>query len=177
MHTLQTERLILRPWALTDLDDLFAYARDERVGSMAGWRPCASRDDAARALAQYVTQEYHWAIALRAQGRVIGAVKLNPDRDRGRYFAKSIGFVLSPDCWGQGLMTEAVRRVIRYAFEDIGVELLSVFHYPENHRSRRVIEKCGFVYETTLSQSSKRYDGRVFDMVCYSLLRDAYDGG
>ena len=171
---IQTERLLLRPWKSEDLEDLYAYSQCDEVGSMAGWRPHTSRAEAEKALAEYMTQELHWALVDKENGRVIGAVKLNPDPNRGRFYAKAISFVLSPSHWGRGLMTEAVRAVIGYAFRELGIDLLSAFHYEGNQRSRRVIEKCGFEYEITLKSSVRRYDGRVFDMVCYCILAEDY---
>ena len=174
MSTLTTERLILRPWSMNDLDDLYEYSSDTRVGPMAGWKPHSSKEEAKNALERYITQQYHWAVVLKEENKVVGAVKLNPDNNRGNFFAKSISFVLSPTYWGKGIMTEAARSVIEYAFDELKTDLLSAFHYDGNCRSERVIKKCGFVYEITLSKSSKRYDGKLFDMVCYSLLREDY---
>ncbi len=171
MSILETERLILRPWSLTDLDDLYEYSKDDRVGSMAGWKPHASKETALTALEQYVRQEHHWAIVEKETVKVIGAIKLNPDNNRGKYYAKAISFVLSPNYWGQGIMTQAVKCVIKFAFEELKIDLLSAFHYSENHRSKHVLEKCGFKYEITLKQSVKRYDGKFMDMVCYCILK------
>ena len=174
MSILETERLLLRPWLFTDLDNLYEYSKDERVGPMAGWKPHANKNEAIKALEQYITQEYHWAIVLKTENKVIGAIKLNPDNNRGKYYAKAISFVLSPVYWGQGIMTEAVNKVIHFAFDEIKIDLMSAFHYPENARSKRVIEKCGFEYEITLFQSVKRYDGKLMDMVCYCILKNSY---
>ena len=174
MNSMETERLILRPWRATDLDDLYEYSADDRVGPMAGWKPHISSEEAQKALDEYVSQANHWAIVLKAENKVIGSIKLNPDNNRGKYYAKAISFALSPLYWGKGIMTEAVKRVIRYAFDEIKVDLLSAFHYSENLRSKRVMEKCGFEYEITLYQSGKRYDGKVMDMVCYCILKDDY---
>ena len=171
---METQRLLLRLWTLCDLDDLYEYSRDSRVGPMAGWKPHESIAEAEQALKHFITQEYHWAIVLKTENKVIGAVKLNPDNNRGRYDARSVSFVLSPKYWGQGFMTEAVLCVIDYAFRELHIDLLSAFHYAENVRSKRVIEKCGFEYEITLPKSVVRYDGRQFDMVCYSILREDY---
>ena len=51
---------------------------------------------------------------------------------------------------------------------------ISVFHYPHNIRSKRVIEKCGFKYEVTIKHGNKIYDGQIFDTVCYSILKSEY---
>ena len=85
-----------------------------------------------------------------------------------------LGYVLAEPYWGRGLMTEAVKGMIKYAFEELNIDLLSVYHYPHNERSKRVIEKCGFHYEGTLRRASTIYNGRVFDDVCYSLTKEEY---
>ena len=174
MNFMETERLILRPWLPTDLDNLYEYSADERVGPMAGWKPHIRIEEAQKALGEYMSQKYNWAIVLKAENKVIGSIKLNPDNNRGKYYAKAISFVLSPFYWGKEIMTEAAKRVICYAFNEVKIDLLSAFHYSENLRSKRIIEKCGFEYEITLSQSCKRYDGKLMDVVCYCILKDDY---
>lgn len=173
MVTLTTARLTLRPWQEDDIDDLFAYSASPRVGPMAGWAPHETREKAAEALRAYMTQEHHFAIVLRDENRVIGAVKLNPDENRGKYFAKSLSYVLSPSDWGKGYMTEAVRAVIRYAFDMCGVELLTAFHKTENPRSGKVLARCGFSCEGILYKTKQEYDGTVSDLVIWSLERSS----
>ncbi len=173
MPTLTTSRILLRPWQEEDLNDLYAYSQSPLVGPMAGWKPHETREEAAAALQSYITQEHHFAIVHRADDRVIGAVKLNPELNRGKYYAKSLSYVLSPAYWGQGYMTEAVQAVIRYAFDTLGVELLSAFHKTENPRSGKVLARCGFTCEGILHQARREYDGTVSDLVIYSLERSA----
>lgn len=173
MPTLTTHRLLLRPWQEEDINDLFAYSGSPLVGPMAGWKPHETREEAEAALQSYITQEHHFAIVLRAENRVIGAVKLNPETNRGNYYAKALSYVLSPAYWGCGYMTEAVQAVIRYAFDTLGVELLSAFHKTENPRSGKVLARCGFVCEGTIYQARREYDGSMSDLVIYSLERSA----
>lgn len=85
-----------------------------------------------------------------------------------------IGYVLSEDYWGKGLMSEAVKEVIRYLFEEVKLDIISCYHYPFNIRSKRVIEKSGFKYEGTLRLESRIYDGSVYDSVCYSITKQDY---
>ncbi len=170
MPILTTSRLLLRPWQTTDLDDLYAYSGSPLVGPMAGWQPHATYEGAHAALQMYMTQEHHFAIVLREEKCVIGAVKLNPESNRGKYYAKSLSYVLSPSYWGQGYMTEAVGAVIRYAFDILGVELLSAFHYEENQRSGQVLLRCGFTCEGVLPHTVTRYDGAVMKLVSYSMV-------
>ena len=112
------------------------------------------------------------AIELKENRKVIGMIKIYPDNNHGRYHAMMINYALSSAYWGQGYMTETVSRVMQYAFEELNIDLLTVFHYPQNVASRRVIEKCGFDYDGTIEQGCTRYDGQVFDAVCHSLLRE-----
>ena len=174
MKTLQTERLILRGWRLDDLDDFYEYSQSPDVGPMAGWEPHSGKDVSLNILKSFIEKDEVWAITLKETGKAIGSLGLHPEENKGNYYAKSVGFVLSPDYWGKGYMTEAVKRVIQYVFDEMSVDILTVFHFPHNLRSKRVIEKCGFEYEITLKQTQKIYDGQVFDSVCYSLLKSDY---
>ena len=171
---LETPRLFLREWHESDLEDLFSYAAAPDVGPAAGWPPHTDRSVSREILWQFMDKGEVWAIVDKKTHKVIGSLGLHPDRRRDNPNCRSIGYVLSKDFWGQGLMTEAVRQVMRYAFDTLRLDMLTVYHYPFNDRSRRVIEKCGFVREGVLRRSFSRYDGAVLDSVCYSLLREEY---
>ena len=71
--------------------------------------------------------------------------------------------------------TETCRELIRYAFEELNCQVLSVMHFPFNQKSKRVIKKLGFAYEGVLRYSHDLPDGTVSDQVCYSLLRSEYE--
>jgi putative acetyltransferase len=85
-----------------------------------------------------------------------------------------LGYALSEDYWGQGIMTEAARAVLAYGFDTLGLSLISVVHYPSNLGSQRVIEKCGFYYEGTIRQAEKIYTGEVRDVKAYSIFREEF---
>lgn len=172
MKTFETDRLILRTWKSEDVADLYKYAKDLSVGPIAGWAPHKSIDESMLVLKSYMENDNAWAIVLKENKKVIGMVKIYPDENRGKYYAKQINYALSPAYWGNGYMTEAIKRVVDFAFDELKIDLLSVFHYPQNIRSKRVIEKCGFEYEGIIEKGCKRYDGQVFDAVCYSILKD-----
>ena len=151
--TLKPQRLTLRPWQQDDLDDFFAYASVEGVGQMAGWLPHESKETTQMILDSFITHKKTFALEL--DGKVIGSLGIEsykedefPELDllRGR----SIGYVLSKDYWGKGLMPEAVQAVIRYLFQTENLDFLIISHYAFNNQSRRVIEKCGFHYLKTI---------------------------
>ena len=173
MITLVTPRLILREWRKTDVGDLFDIMKNSSV-VMGGWKPHANINITSDVLNEYIENDDRWAVVLKDSEKVIGCVRVCPDNNRGNFYAKSINYVLSEDYWGNGYMTEAIKRVIKYLFEELNIDLLSAFHCPDNIKSQRVLEKCGFEYEITIEQGYKRFDGKFFDALCYSILKSDY---
>lgn len=174
MVTLETERLIIRNFYISDVDDVYEYAKSPNVGPNAGWKPHESIEETLSILIEFIKNDEVWAIVDKERNKVIGSIGLHKDRKREFENAKMIGYVLAEDYWGKGYITEAAKRVIKYGFEEMGLDIISVYHYPHNERSKRVIEKCGFKYEGTLRQASILYDGSVYDDVCYSMTKEEY---
>jgi len=147
---IETERLILRPWMGSDLEDLYAYASVPGVGENAGWNHHASIAESGRILDLFIRGKKTFALELKENGKVIGSLGLEP-RDEDANLApelegREIGYVLAKDYWGKGLMTEAVKAVIGYCFEVLRFDYLTCGHFDHNDRSRRVVEKCGFLF-------------------------------
>ena len=144
---LRTDRLVLRPWRESDLEDFYAYASVDGVGQMAGWKPHGSREESRAILDRFIAGKK--TFALEYQGKVVGSLGIE-QYDESRFpelqekQCRILGFVLSKDYWGRGLMPEAVREVIRYLFEDVGLDVILCAHFLSNKRSARVQEKCGF---------------------------------
>jgi len=174
MKILETERLILRAWHTDDADDFYEYAKHPEVGLNGGWEPHASKDDSLKVIQYFIKENDIWAIVLKESNKVIGSLGLHADSKRPNISVKELGFVVSADYWNQGIATEASKRAITHAFDDMGLDLISTYHKTFNARAKRVIEKCGFTCEGMLRQASKRYDGLIFDAFCYSLLKSEY---
>ena len=144
---LETDRLILRPWKKSDVQDFYEYASVDGVGQRCGWLPHKSMEESRMILSRFIEGKH--VFALEHQGKVIGSLGIelmDPDPVEGEGYGREIGYVLSKDFWGRGLMTEAVKAVIAYCFETLGYDYLTCGHFIQNDRSRRVIEKCGFTY-------------------------------
>ena len=139
--SLRTERLTLRPWRESDLEDFYEYARVDGVGQMAGWTPHRDREESRTILSRFI--EGRHTFALEYQGKVIGSLGVE-EYNEAHYpelsalSGREIGYVLSKDYWGRGLMREAK------------LDFILVGHFERNARSRRVIEKCGFTYVKTV---------------------------
>jgi len=147
-----TERLVLRPFRREDLEDFYAYASVDGVGQMAGWLPHESREASEAILNEFIEGKKTFAIV--KEGRVIGSVGIEqyneetyPEFDKKR--CRVLGFVLAKDCWGQGLMAEACREVIRYLFEEARLDVLLCGYFTRNRQSARVQEKLGFRFYKT----------------------------
>ena len=171
--TLKTDRLTLRPWRQEDLDDFYEYASVDGVGQMAGWLPHDSKETTQMILDSFISHKKTFALEL--DGKVIGSLGIEsykedefPELEQLR--GRSIGYVLSKDFWGRGLMPEAVKAVQAYLFEEAGFDFLVVSHYVWNGQSRRVIQKSGFKYLKTI-QLNTRYN-TVEDTLVYLLKKE-----
>ena len=148
--TLETERLLLRPFEVTDLDDFYEYASVEGVGEMAGWRHHESIAKSQEILDIFIKEDKTFAIVLKENNKVIGSLGIEKYgmehalTEFDGYQGREIGYVLSKSYWGKGLMPEAVSAVIRYLFDDLHFDFLLCGYYDFNKQSKRVQEKCGF---------------------------------
>lgn len=149
---LKTERLILRPWQESDLEDFFEYASVDGVGQMAGWMPHRDIEESRMRLARFIQGKH--IFALEHQGKVIGSLGIEEYNEEvypelADMQGREVGYVLSKAYWGQGLMPEAVKAVIDWLFREENLDFIIVGHFEQNRQSRRVIEKCGFRYNKT----------------------------
>lgn len=172
---LQTPRLILREWRESDLNDLYEYASVDGVGEMAGWKRHGSIEETREILKMFMTGKDVFALQLKTDGKVVGSLGLHPpfvkhDALYKNVKVKEIGYALSRDYWGQGLMPEAVKAVIDYCFGIAGLDALTVGHFVGNSQSRRVIEKCGFTRAGSGEYFSKQLD-RTFEEIYYIMYR------
>lgn len=174
MNTLETDRLLLRPFEEADLQDFFEYAKSPNVGPNAGWPPHSNLEESRDILEAFMENEEVWALVLKESNKLIGSIGIHKDQLRSASDVKMLGYVLSEEYWGQGMMYEAAQAAIRYAFEHLDIVMLTVHHYSYNNRSKRVINKCGFQYEGTLRHCSKIYNGSVYDLACYSMTKEEW---
>ncbi len=155
---LTSRRLVLRPWRESDLADFYEYAKADGVGQMAGWVPHRNVEESKKILNHFM--EGGKCFALEYEGKVIGSLGIEEYREDHypeltHLQGREIGYVLSRDYWGRGLMPEAVRTVLRYLFETQKLDFILVGHFDWNLQSRRVIEKCGFHYIKTVDYETR----------------------
>ena len=155
---LNTERLTLRPWRESDLDDFYEYASVDGVGQMAGWIPHRDIEESRSILACFIEGKHE--LALEFEGKAIGSLGIKQYNEADypelqHMQGKEIGYVLSKKYWGRGLMPEAVKAVTQWLLHEVGLDFVLVGHFDWNSQSRRVIEKCGFRYIKTTRYETK----------------------
>ena len=146
---LETERLIIRPWCEDDAEDLYTYASDPEVGPPAGWPPHTSVENSREIIRTVLSAPDVFAVYLKENGKPIGSIGFHRNdlaEDDDEY---ELGYWIGKPFWGQGLILEASREMLRYAFEDLKMNRIWCGYYDGNVKSRRVQEKLGFVYHHT----------------------------
>ena len=147
---IETERLILRPFKKSDLEDFYEYASVNGVGEMAGWNHHKNIGESAAILDEFINEDKTFAIFLKESNKVIGSLGVEKYALEDKltefdgYLGRELGFVLSKDYWGRGLAPEAIGAVVDYLFNDLDYDFLLCGYYNFNIQSKKVQEKCGF---------------------------------
>lgn len=159
---LETQRLILREFKENDLTDFYEYASVDGVGEMAGWSHHENIETTKEILNSFIKDNKVFAIVYKENNKVIGSLgvekyfmedKLDEFKD---LYGRSIGYVLSKDYWGKGIMKEAVKCVINYLFDECNLDFIICGYYLFNNQSKRVQEKCSFKPYRSLMMDTKR---------------------
>ena len=176
--TLETERLILRPWTEEDAEALYKYARDERIGPMAGWPPHTSVENSREVIRDVLSAEGTCAVVLKETMEPVGSVGVMRPGQGSTPMTETereIGYWIGVPYWGQGLIPEAVRELQRYCFEELQCTAVWCGYYEGNVKSKRVQEKCGFVYHSTIKNVGCAIEGLVRDEHCTRLTREDWE--
>lgn len=172
---LETERFVLRAVTAGDTADIFGMMSDPHVTRYFGRLPMTSIDEAAQRVEQIQTAfsektGVRWAITRREDGQFIGTCgfwRLIEPHARAE-----IGYDLAPAWWGQGVMPEAVAAALQFGFMRMGLHSVEAQIHPDNHGSRRVLEKLGFVQEGYFRENYfDPNEGRFSDTAVFSLLK------
>lgn len=175
---IESSRLLLRPVRIEDAEDMFVYASDPLVTRHTTWEPHGSVH-VTRAFLKSILEGYaagdvrNWAVVHRDDKRMIGSAGfLFWDQVARR---AEIGYAMSRDYWGSGLMTEAVTEIVRFGFERMDLNRIEARCDSENTASARVLQKCGMQHEGTLREQFVRH-GELRDMQLYAILRREWSG-
>ncbi|MBQ3370740.1 MAG: GNAT family N-acetyltransferase [Mogibacterium sp.] len=173
--TVETERLLLRRFSIDDADAMYRnWASDPEVTEFLTWPAHADVDVSKAVLEDWISSYthkdyYQWAIVLKELGTdpigSISAVHLNNDID-----IVHIGYCLGKGWWHRGIMSEALKAVMDFFFDEVGANRIESRHDPRNPHSGMVMKKCGMKYEGTMRSSDRNNQG-ICDACWYALLR------
>lgn len=177
-QVLESECLLLRPYAIEDAQAMFDNwaSRPENV-TYVTWSAHESVDFTRQLLAEWVASYdkpdfLHWVIAPKGQPNfVIGDISVIAINQSAQ--SCELGYILSQDYWGQGLMTEALKTVIAFLFEKVNCNRITAIHATENPASGRVMKKAGMQQEGTFRQAVN-LKGRLVDVSEYAILKEDF---
>ncbi|HKR65948.1 MAG TPA: GNAT family protein [Thermoanaerobaculia bacterium] len=171
MTTLRTARLTLRPFTADDASAVqrLASAREVAYNTLLIPHPYPE-GAAAQWIASHGSDDtHHFAID---DGALVGAMVLKPKAEG----IAEIGYWIGVPFWNRGYASEAAREVVRFAFEECGMERVFAGHFARNPQSGRVLQKAGMTYEGTLRRHEFKW-GEYVDVACYGILREEFTGG
>ncbi|KAK4414525.1 putative N-acetyltransferase YoaA [Sesamum alatum] len=162
------QRITLRPFKLSDADDMLEWAGDDRVMRSLRWKTLTSKDEAV-AFIEQACIPHPWRRSICIDDRSIGFVSVFPGSGDDRCRA-DLGYAIGVEYWGQGITTRAVKMATAQVFKDIpDIVRLQAFVSVENMASQRVLERAGFVKEGLLRKYSY-LKGNIQDLVVFSML-------
>ncbi|CAN6724788.1 unnamed protein product [Malus baccata var. baccata] len=146
---MDSKMITLRPFKLSDADDLMSYAGDDQVTQSLRWKTLTTKDEALTFIKD-VCIPHPWRRSICIDDRSIGFVTVFPGSGDDRHKA-DLGYATAAKYWGQGITTKAVEVAISQVFKDFpNLVRLQAFSDVENKASQRVLEKAGFQKEGVL---------------------------
>jgi len=175
--TLTTPRLKLRRLEVSDAQAMYDnWASKDEVAKYLSWNVHESPEETKEILTKWVAdyenpEYYHWAIEI--DDTIVGTVGLNAVYTQHERFI--MGYCIGSKWWNQGIVTEAVREVIRFIFEELNGNKICALHDVQNIGSGRVMQKNGMKQEGLLREQNVRKDGTRGDLAYYAILRSEWN--
>ncbi len=176
---LETKRLILRKFTLEDAEEMYNnWASEDEVTRYLPWPTHENPEFTKGLLADWIQQYekpdfYNWVIELKETGEIVGNISVVQIKEY--ILCAEIGYCMGSKWWGNGIMPEAGKAVIKYLFEEIGFNRIQAQHQVNNQKSGKAMQKMGMTYEGTRRQAGWSKQG-ITDIVEYGILKEDYDG-
>lgn len=163
---------ILRPWQEDDLDNLVRFANNYEIAKfMNDHFPHPYTPEAGKGFIKMATSETpHNILAIVVEGEAAGGIGIHPGWGIERKNAE-MGYWLGEPFWGKGIVTEAVRQMIDYAFKNWDINRIFARPFSTNLASQKVLQKAGFTFETKLEKTFFK-NGEYFDEMIYAVRRN-----
>ena len=172
--TIETSRLLLRRAIREDAEPMFQnWASDPEVTKYLTWPAYQNVDTAHSILDLWIGEYekpdfYQWMIVPKELGEPIGSISVV--RQNESVAAAEIGYCIGRHWWHQGIMSEALKAVMDFLFDEVGYHRVEAMHDPNNPNSGKVMMKCGMKYEGTLRQADWNNQG-ICDASYYGILK------
>ncbi len=164
----------IRKWKLSDAAALAAAVSNEKIlDNLRDGLPYPyTEQDGEDYISDMLSakEDETFAFAITADNKVIGSIGVFRQENIHRRTAE-LGYYISEEYWGKGIMTEAVKQICEYVFSKSDIIRIYAEPFAYNIASCRVLEKAGFQYEGTLKNNAVK-NGKVIDMKMYSLLKN-----
>ena len=155
---LESERLILRRVTEDDVEAFYKnWASDKEVTKFLSWPTHEDLKITKMVLSRWIKSYedksfYQWGIEIKETHELIGTISgVDVNKDNGLV---ELGFCIGRKWWNKGYTTEATKRVIKFFFEDEKINTIIIGHDKNNYASKRVIDKCGFVYDKSFEMAN-----------------------
>jgi RimJ/RimL family protein N-acetyltransferase len=162
---------ILRPWRLTDIDSLVEQANNINIACyMTDGFPHPYTREAGERFINFATKDDPVHIfAIEVEGKPVGGIGIHPQTDVMRKNAE-LGYWLGESYWGRGIITEAIREIVKFAFSTYDIDRIYARPFGNNPASARVLEKAGFHFETRFEKTIFK-NGEYLDELYYAIRR------
>ena len=167
---LETERLTLNHFTEADIPELVPLIGAREVAENTLRIPHPYEEKHAREFLASVAKENELRLAIRRRndGRICGGIGLHPDMQHQR---AELGYWIGVPYWGNGYATEAARAIVRYGFDNFGLNRIFAAHFQGNEASGNVLRKIGMKHEGRARQAILKW-GNFLDLEMYAILRD-----
>jgi len=175
--TLETERNILRKFTINDAENMFKnWANDNNVTKYLVWPSHQDLNVSKNVLEQWIQKYeeidfYQWAIELKEINEPIGSISVVKQSDDIKMV--HIGYCIGRKWWNKGIVSEALKELIKYFFENVRVNRIEARFDPNNPNSGKVMAKCGMKYEGHMKQADKNNQG-IVDTIYYGIVAEEY---
>ena len=172
---IETSRLVLRRFTLADADAMYKnWAGDPEVTKYLTWQTYSGVETANEILSIWTKEYekenfYQWAIELKELGQPIGSISVVEQKEKAK--VAHIGYCIGRNWWNRGIMSEALKAVMDFLFDEVGFNRLESRHDPNNPNSGKVMARCGMKLECTMRQSDWNNQG-ICDASWYALLKE-----
>mgnify|MGYP001766438208 CR=1 FL=1 len=162
----------LRKWQSSDLDNLVKHANNENIARFLTdqFPHPYTREDGERFLKNTAVHDPVRIFAISVNGEAIGSIGLFPQDDVHRLNAE-MGYWLSEEWWGRGIVTAAIRQMVEYGFHTFPIERIYARPFGSNSASKRVLEKAGFSLEASFEKTLIKR-GEIMDEFVYSFRKE-----